>query len=71
MIFIVLSLSSEEKIKISYFLSQENCPRISKIVPHSFFNPFICATLFHALHTVVGDGIRKKDMEIPPERAFI
>jgi gag-polypeptide of LTR copia-type len=34
----------------------------------------ICATLFRALRTAagfLGDGIRKKDTEIPPERAFV
>jgi hypothetical protein len=32
------------------------------------------ATLFRALRTaflVVGDGMRKKDTEIPPKRAFV
>jgi hypothetical protein len=32
----------------------------------------MCATLFRALRTAAGgDGMRKKDTEIPPERAFI
>jgi hypothetical protein len=30
-----------------------------------------CATLFRALLTAVGDGMRKKDTEIPPERVFV
>jgi hypothetical protein len=33
-----------------------------------------CAILFRALRTallVVGDGMRKKDTEIPPKRVFI
>jgi hypothetical protein len=30
-----------------------------------------CAILFRALRTAAGDGMRKKDTEIPPERAFI
>jgi hypothetical protein len=36
MISLVLSLFSEEKMKISSFLSLENYPRISRMIPGSF-----------------------------------
>jgi hypothetical protein len=47
----------------------------TRIYQNIIFNALVlyfCATLFRALRTAAGgDGMQKKDTEIPPERAFV
>jgi hypothetical protein len=45
---------------------------VLSVSPPFHFLVAYCATLFRALLTATGgDGMRKKDTEIPPKRAFI
>jgi hypothetical protein len=59
---------SEQTLSAKVMKSQnKNCVnvKISILIQPNY------ATLFRALRTAVGDGMRKKDTEIPPEHAFV
>jgi hypothetical protein len=58
---------------IKKFLLSKRYERINKYKTRRLDIMKSCAILFHALRTAAGfgDGIRKKDTEIPHKRAFI